>query len=552
IEGAFLEDGKGLSKWDAFSHTKGKPSKNIIEEINQMDIDWTLITSDHFKGRHYNHAKNNNKILITRWLPDHTASYYCSSLSSAQPLQKLGSCPSNNKPNSTFGLGYDSISDDYKIFKIDSIGGDDSRPPSKILALKSGSWRKIDNHPRIFHNSTYRDDPLAFVFGAFHWLCKDNIEGGYIEDGKSLSNWDVYSHTNGSIKYGGNGDIADDHYHRYLEDIDIMESLGVNAYRFSISWSRVLPNGSSGPMNPAGIKFYNNIIDNLLLKGITPFVTIHHNDYPQELEERYGAWLSPFMQEEFVHFASTCFKNFGNRVKYWATINEPNLFSELAYMKGIFPPVHCSPPFGKCSCGNSDIEPLLVVHNSILAHAKAVKIYRDQFQVEQHGMIGMVASAYMYKPMTDDEVDKKAATRALTFHVAWYMGMPGLYVVPQGMEDIIDYIKKRYNNMPIFVTENGYGSNDNQEGGYDLDKDINRIKFHKAYLTSLVRSIRNGADVRGYFIWSLMDNLEWNFGYTIKFGLYYVDPLTLDRSPKLSAHWYHNFLTNNRQAKKSI
>ncbi|KAH0654697.1 hypothetical protein KY289_032375 [Solanum tuberosum] len=387
-----------------------------------------------------------------------------------------------------------------------------------------------------------------------------------------------------SIKNGGNGDIADDHYHRYLEDIDIMESLGVNAYRFSISWSRVLPNGSSGPMNPAGIKFYNNIIDNLLLKGITPFVTIHHNDYPQELEERYGAWLSPFMQEEFVHFASTCFKNFGNRVKYWATINEPNLFSELAYMKGIFPPVHCSPPFGKCSCGNSDIEPLLVVHNSILAHAKAVKIYRDQFQVEQRGMIGMVVSAYMYKPMTDDEVDKKAATRALTFHVAWLldplvhgdypiemrqyhgrklprfsyeeklliknsmdfiginhystlfvkdclhsnctcmhennptcshgenhailgflltsgqnkdgefigdpMGMPGLYVVPQGMEDIIDYIKKRYNNMPIFVTENGYGSNDNQEGGYDLDKDINRIKFHKAYLTSLVRSIR--------------------------------------------------------------
>ncbi|XP_015081718.2 beta-glucosidase 18-like [Solanum pennellii] len=486
--------------------------------------------------------------------------------------------------------------------------------------------------------------PDGFLFGTS--TSAYQIEGGYIEDGKSLSNWDVYSHTNGSIKNGGNGDIADDHYHRYLEDIDIMESLGVNAYRFSISWSRVLPNGSLRPMNPAGMKFYNNIIDNLLLKGITPFVTIHHNDYPQELEERYGAWLSPFMQEEFVHFASTCFKNFGNRVKYWATINEPNLFSELAYMKGIFPPSHCSPPFGKCCYGNSDIEPLLIVHNSILAHAKAVKIYRDQFQVEQRGMIGMVASAYMYKPMTDDEVDKKAATRALTFHVAWLldplvhgdypiemrhyhgkklprfsfeekllikksidfiginhystlfvkdclhsnctcmhennptcshgenhaivgflltsgqnkdgefigdpMGLPGLYVVPQGMEDIIDYIKKRYNNMPIFVTENGYGSNDNQEGGYDLDKDINRIKFHKAYLASLARSIRNGADVRGYFIWSLMDNFEWNFGYTIKFGLYYVDPLTLDRSPKLSAHWYHNFLTNDIQAEKSI
>ncbi|KAG5597661.1 hypothetical protein H5410_038893 [Solanum commersonii] len=202
---------------EMFLHHEGKPSKNIIEEINQMDIDWTLINSDHFKAKHYNHAKNNKKILITRWLPDHTTSYYCSSLSSPQPLQKLGCCPSNNKPNryevlcccdclsllqifydyllwnpstnesiqlpyidyqesirSTFGLGYDSISEDYKILKIDN-GGDDSRPPSKFLALKSGSWRKIDNHPRIFHNSTYRDGPLTFVCGAFHWLSKDNV-----------------------------------------------------------------------------------------------------------------------------------------------------------------------------------------------------------------------------------------------------------------------------------------------------------------------------------------------------------------------------------------
>ncbi|KAK6785484.1 hypothetical protein RDI58_018939 [Solanum bulbocastanum] len=237
---------------EMFLHHEGKPSKNIIEEINQMDIDWaieiylpeeitveilirlpvqsllrfkcaskfwkTLITSDHFKAKHYNHAKNNKKILITRVLPDHTTSYYCSSLSSPQLLQKLGCCPSNNKPNrykvlccfdglsllhfyydyllwnpstnesiklpyidyqesirSTFGLGYDSISGDYKILKIDNNGGDDSRPPSKILALKSGSWRKIDNHPRIFHNSTYCDDHLTFVCGAFHWLSKDNV-----------------------------------------------------------------------------------------------------------------------------------------------------------------------------------------------------------------------------------------------------------------------------------------------------------------------------------------------------------------------------------------
>lgn len=484
--------------------------------------------------------------------------------------------------------------------------------------------------------------PDGFLFGTS--TSAYQIEGGYNEDGRSLSIWDVYSHTNGSLVINGrNGDTADNHYHRYLEDIDIMESLGVNAYRFSISWSRVLPSGSSGLINPNGIKFYNNVIDNLLLKGITPFVTIHHYDYPQELEDKYGGWLSPIMQEEFVHFAETCFKNFGNRVKYWATMNEPNLLAELSYMRGFFPPLHCSPPFGKCKSGNSDIEPLIVLHNTILAHAKAVKLYRQQFQEEQGGMIGMVASAYMYKPITDDEVDKEAANRALIFHVAWLidplvhgdypiemqhyhgrnlpkfsseeklliknstdfiginhystlfvkdclhsnctcmhdpwcshgenrpilgfcltagqnkdgqfigdpMGSPGLYVVPQGMEDIVDYIKKRYNNKPIFVTENGYASNDTQQGGYDLDKDMKRIKFHKAYLAALARSMRNGADVRGYFIWTLMDNFEWNFGYTFKYGLYYVDPLTLDRSPKLSAHWFRDFLSNNKQSKSS-
>ncbi|KAM3222674.1 beta-glucosidase 18 isoform X1 [Capsicum annuum] len=490
--------------------------------------------------------------------------------------------------------------------------------------------------------------PNGFLFGTASSAYQ--IEGAYNEDGKSLSNWDVFSHINGSIRNGANGDIANDHYHRYLEDIDIMASLGVNAYRFSISWSRILPRGKSGQVNSAGIKFYHNIIDNLLLKGITPFVTIHHSDYPQEFEDRFGAWLSPLMQEEFVHFAEVCFKSFGNRVKYWATINEPKLLAELSYTNGLYPPLHCSPPFGNCSSGNSDIEPILIVHNSILAHAKAVKIYRDHFQVEQGGMIGMVESAYMYKPMTNSEADKKAATRALAIHLTWVldplvhgdypielqhylgknlprfsseekllitnstdfiglnhystllvkdclhsnctcihdnnptctrgenraisgfllttgqnkngvfigeeMGIPGLYVFPPGMEELVDYVKKRYNNIPIYVTENGYGSEEYQDGGYDMDQDMKRIKYHKTYLASLARSIRNGADVRGYFVWSLLDNFEWRFGYTVKFGLYYVDPISMDRSPKKSAHWFGDFLTNttlnNIQAKSSI
>ncbi|KAK4484885.1 hypothetical protein RD792_007486, partial [Penstemon davidsonii] len=231
------------------------------------------------------------------------------------------------------------------------------------------------------------------------------IEGAALQDGRSQSNWDAFCRIQGSISDGQTGDIADDHYHRYMEDIEIMHSLGVNTYRFSISWSRVLPRGKLGRVNQVAVLFYNNIIDNLLLRGIEPFVTIHHDDFPQELEDRFGAWLSPLMQfyilnypgtilffeliellfvwydrEEFVHYAEICFKNFGDRVKYWITINEPNLFSEMAYERGIYPPAHCSPPFGQCASGNSDVEPLISAHNMLLAHANASKLYREQFK----------------------------------------------------------------------------------------------------------------------------------------------------------------------------
>ncbi|KAJ0045301.1 hypothetical protein Pint_04985 [Pistacia integerrima] len=164
-----------------------------------------------------------------------------------------------------------------------------------------------------------------------------------------------------------------------------MHSLGVNAYWFSISWVRILPKGRFGEVNPSGIMFYNNIIDHLLLRGI---VTIFHFDLPQELEDRYGSWLNPLIhltscscREDFVHFAKICVENFGDRVKGWATINQPNLLSGMGYVRGWYPPSHCSAPFGNCSAGNSDVEPLIVMQNMLLSHAKAVKLYREQFQV---------------------------------------------------------------------------------------------------------------------------------------------------------------------------
>ncbi|PSS06315.1 Beta-glucosidase [Actinidia chinensis var. chinensis] len=468
--------------------------------------------------------------------------------------------------------------------------------------------------------------PDGFFFGTA--TSSYQIEGAYLEDGKTLNNWDVFTHRKGNIDEE-NGDVADDHYHHYLEDIEMMHSLGVNAYRFSISWARVLPRGRFGEVNPTGVSFYNKILDNLLLKGIEPFVTIYHGDFPQELEDRYGSWLSPQMQEDFLYFAETCFKSFGNRVKYWITINEPNLFTDMSYMRGKYPPARCSVPFGNCSAGDSDVEPLVVMHNMLLAHAKAVKIYREHFQPKQGGVIGIVVCAFMYVPMTESELDREAANRALAFNVAWTFdplvfgdyppemrhyhgselprfspeereyikgsidfiginhystfytkdciysscilggdrpirgfvnttgerngvpigdrtGMVAFFVVPRGMEEIVNYVKERYHNKPMYILENGYSPPRQQDVQVqDLLNDVKRVEFHKAYLASLARAIKNGADVRGYFVWALMDNYEWVEGYSLMFGLYYVDRQTLKRIPKLSAKWYNSFLTNS-------
>ncbi|XP_027340252.1 beta-glucosidase 18-like isoform X3 [Abrus precatorius] len=474
--------------------------------------------------------------------------------------------------------------------------------------------------------------PKGFLFGTS--TSSYQIEGAPLEDGKGLSNWDFFSHIPGNINNNETGDIADDHYHRYLEDIKLMSSLGINVYRFSISWARILPRGIYGDINPSGIIFYNKIIDNLLLRGVEPFVTIHHHDFPQELEERYGGWLSPLIQGDFVHFAEICFKSFGDRVKYWATINEPNLYADMAFIRGTYPPGHCSPPFGNCYAGNSDVEPLIAMHNMLLSHAKAVELYRKHFQATQGGTIGIIAHTFMYEPFRDEEFDRQAVKRALAFVIAWCLdplvfgeypdemqsilgsqlprfspkekslikgsldfiginhygtlyakdcslsacslgadhpirgyvettgmrdgipigdqtGIARFFVVPKGMEKIVDYIKIRYHNMPMYITENGYSLPPKPDVTmHDLIQDFKRIEYHKAYLAALLRAIRKGADVRGYLIWSLMDNFEWASGYDIRFGLYYVDRQTLERIPKLSVQWFSSFLNNTSHTNK--
>ncbi|KAL1567139.1 beta-glucosidase [Salvia divinorum] len=473
---------------------------------------------------------------------------------------------------------------------------------------------------------------LVLLVSMLKSSTQEQVEGAVLEVGRSLSNWDIFSHIEGNVADGSNAYIADDHYHRYLEDIEIMHSLGLTAYRFSISWSRILPRGRDGPVNKIAVQFYRKIIYNLLTKGIHPFVTLFHFEYPQELEDRFGGWISPLMQEEYLHFAEICFTYFGDQVKYWITINEPNLFSEMAYERANYPPARCSPPFGNCISGNSDVEPLIVVHNMLLAHAKAAKLYRERFKSKVDGVLSIAVCAFMYVPMTDDEKDKAAADRALAFNVAWTLdplvfgdyppemrsihgpelprfsaeervllrdsidfiginhygtlyakdcthsicvcnisscvqgsdrairgfaytggerdgvpigkrtGMPRFFVVPRGMEEIVQYLKDRYNNKTMVITENGYASPGNEEN--DFVHDENRIQYHQSYLTYLAQSMRKGADVQGYFVWSLIDNFEWASGYGPKFGLYHIDRPTLNRIPKNSARWYGDFLSN--------
>ncbi|KFK40644.1 hypothetical protein AALP_AA2G023300 [Arabis alpina] len=469
--------------------------------------------------------------------------------------------------------------------------------------------------------------PSDFFFGAASSAYQ--YEGAYLTDGKGLNNWDVFTHENpGKIGDGKNGDIAADQYHRFMEDIKSMTYLGLNSYRLSISWSRVLPKGRFGGVNYLGIKHYNSLIDALIKNGIKPFVTLNHFDYPQVFEDKFQSWLSPEIQIEFGYLADICFKHFGDRVKHWMTINEPNQQIILSYTKGIFPPSRCSTPYGNCSHGNSETEPFVAAHNMILAHAKAVQIYRTKYQKAQRGIIGIVVQTSWFEPISDSIADKKAAERAQSFYSNWILD-PVVYgrypeemvnilgpdlpqfsnneinnlmnsksdflginhytsyfiqdclssacnsgdgasksegfalkldrkgnvsigeltdvswqhIHPEGFQKMLNYLTVRYPNIPMFITENGYGQLQKPETTIkELLNDTKRIQFMSGYLDALQGAMRDGANVKGYFAWSLLDNFEWLYGYKLRFGLFHVDYTTLKRTPKQSASWYKKFI----------
>ncbi|CAM0914167.1 unnamed protein product [Alopecurus aequalis] len=267
-----------------------------------------------------------------------------------------------------------------------------------------------------FNRSSFPDD---FIFGTGSSAIQ--YEGAVNLRGKNI--WDTFAHTPGKIADGSNPDRGNEFYYRYKEQLKYITEMNMDTFRFSLAWCRILPKGTiAGGINKAGVDFYNSLINEVLARGLVPYVTIFHFDTPQVLEDKYGGFLSENIIQDYVAYAELCFKLFGDRVKFWTTFNEPMIFSYGGYALGITAPGRCSPYVSKaCGAGNSGTEPYIVGHHLLIAHAEAVSLYRAKYQPTQKGQIGITQVSHWFVPYSNSTEDKHAVKRSLDFMLGWFM-----------------------------------------------------------------------------------------------------------------------------------
>ncbi|MDW8426123.1 MAG: GH1 family beta-glucosidase [Meiothermus sp.] len=434
------------------------------------------------------------------------------------------------------------------------------------------------------------DFPPDFTWGTA--TSAYQIEGAVAEDGRGLSIWDTFSHTPGKTHGGDTGDVACDHYHRYLEDIALMKELGVNAYRFSVAWPRVLPEGR-GRVNEKGLAFYDRLVDALLAQGIAPWVTLYHWDLPQPLEDQ-GGWPVRETAYAFAEYADLLTRRLGDRVRHWITLNEPWCSAHLGYFTGVHAP-------GKQNLALA----VQASHHLLLAHGLAVPIIRQNALGAQ---VGIALNLSPGHPASPQPADVAAARRFDGFQNRWYLdplfgfGYPkdilALYdevalqvregdlaviatptdflgvnyysravvqedseepyrfryvrvgeertamdweVYPEGLLELLVRLWREYRPGAIYITENGAAYLDCTSEDGEI-RDSERVRYLQRHLAQCLVALREGVPLRGYFVWSLLDNFEWAEGYSKRFGLVHVDFATQRRRIKQSGRWWQGFL----------
>jgi beta-glucosidase len=437
--------------------------------------------------------------------------------------------------------------------------------------------------------------PDGFLWGTA--TAAYQIEGAHDADGKGPSIWDTFSHLPGKTQNGDVGDVACDHYHRYRDDVALMAELGLNAYRFSISWPRVMPSGHGAP-NPAGLDFYSRLVDALLERSITPFITLYHWDLPQALQDR-GGWGNRDIATWFGDYAGLLGRTLGDRVRHWITFNEPFAFIVIGHVFGTHAPGLTDPALA-----------FRASHHLNLAHGAAVRALRATVPRSVVGITQVSLPAY---PATDSDADRAAARRFDGFVNRWYWEPPlrgqypsdiverlgaiapriepgdlerlsppidffghnsytravvrddpesmllgasqvdthnpktemGWEIYPDHLYDALLRITRDYGAPDIYITENGAAFHDQVVDGEV--KDAQRIDYLYTHLAACQRAIQDGAQLRGYFCWSLLDNFEWAFGYSKRFGIVYTDYASQRRIVKASGRFlgetaWHNAL----------